>query len=126
MPMFFLKKNRTGTYAEEDGTFELKLPQYSKDSITISYVGYQAKTFLATKFAGESCLKISLSYLDYDEDLVVVTDYLTDGISLHDIGTSTILRPNKIGTLPGQVEPDVLNTIKSLPGVSSPDYQQHV
>jgi TonB-dependent Receptor Plug Domain len=53
-------------------------------------------------------------------DEVVLTDYLTKGISLKNDGT-TILKPNTFGILPGLIEPDVLQVIQALPGVQSVD-----
>ncbi len=53
-------------------------------------------------------------------DEVVLTDYLTKGISLKNDGT-TILKPNTFGILPGLIEPDVLQVIQALPGIQSVD-----
>ena len=49
---------------------------------------------------------------------VVVTNYLTSGISKKLTNTVTI-EPQKFGILPGLLEPDVLQTIQALPGVIS-------
>ncbi len=53
-------------------------------------------------------------------DEVVLTDYLTKGISLKKDGTTT-LKPNTFGILPGLIEPDVLQVIQALPGIQSVD-----
>jgi TonB-dependent Receptor Plug Domain len=53
-------------------------------------------------------------------DEVVLTDYLTKGISLKNDGT-TILKSNTFGILPGLIEPDVLQVIQALPGIQSVD-----
>ncbi len=59
---------------------------------------------------------IKVEYLDE----VQVTNYLTKGISLKNDGTVTI-KPNEFEILPGLIEPDILQTIQALPGVSSVD-----
>ena len=51
---------------------------------------------------------------------VIVTEYLTKGISLKDDGIISI-NPERFGILPGLIEPDVLQTIQALPGVQSTD-----
>ncbi|HLT53770.1 MAG TPA: Plug domain-containing protein, partial [Flavobacteriaceae bacterium] len=51
---------------------------------------------------------------------IVVTNYLTSGISLNNNG-QIVLKPEKFGILPGLTEPDVLQTIQALPGVMSVD-----
>ena len=51
---------------------------------------------------------------------VVITNYLTSGISKTITNTVTI-EPDKFGILPGLIEPDVLQTIQALPGILSVD-----
>lgn len=51
---------------------------------------------------------------------VVLTNYLTKGITLHNNGDLTI-KPQQFGILPGLIEPDVLQTIQALPGIQSVD-----
>ncbi|MEO1711974.1 MAG: TonB-dependent receptor plug domain-containing protein, partial [Bacteroidota bacterium] len=65
--------------------------------------------------------EVRLPYFSFSEDWVVITDYLTDGIDMGAQRASTTMKPVPIGALPGQSEPDVLQTIQFLPGVSSPD-----
>ncbi|MBJ6366901.1 TonB-dependent receptor plug domain-containing protein [Snuella sp. CAU 1569] len=51
---------------------------------------------------------------------VVINNYLTTGITKLNDGSVTI-KPEAFGILPGLIEPDVLQTIQSLPGVLSSD-----
>ena len=51
---------------------------------------------------------------------ILVTEFLTKGIALKDDGV-TVINPSKFGILPGLIEPDVLQTIQALPGVTSVD-----
>ncbi|CAM1341157.1 TonB-dependent receptor plug domain-containing protein [Tenacibaculum amylolyticum] len=57
-------------------------------------------------------------YQNLDE--VYVQGYLTSGITKNNDGAIQ-LKTKKLGILPGLIEPDVLQTIKSLPGVISAD-----
>ncbi|RLD25974.1 MAG: TonB-dependent receptor, partial [Bacteroidetes bacterium] len=51
---------------------------------------------------------------------VIITDYLTKGISTKNDGSINV-KPKQFGILPGLIEPDVLQTIQALPGVQSVD-----
>ena len=117
----YLQSSGKGSYAAKNGTFRFQSPIGPNDSLVISYVGYQEKRLPAAAFVDRPCPLIALPYLDFGEDFIVVTDYLVDGIDLGENGASTVIRPSRTGVLPGQVEPDVLNTIQFLPGIAAPD-----
>ena len=53
-------------------------------------------------------------------DEVLITKFLTEGISIKTDGTSEI-NLDEFGILPGLIEPDVLQTIQALPGITSVD-----
>lgn len=117
----FLPDTKKGVTTDRRGYFEVLLDVLKTDTLVISYVGYEEKQVLADYFFDPDCQQITLSYTTFSENFVVVTDYLTDGISLNDNGTHTQIKPNQEGTLPGQAEPEILETIQFLPGVTSPD-----
>ncbi len=114
------KTNKIGTETNDEGRFELKLLENAKDSILISYVGYEKKSISLTDFIQGNCIDIYLNVIDIGEAYVVVTDYLHDGVKLEENGLSTTLKPKQIGSVPGLAEPDLLRSIQLLPGVSSP------
>jgi len=51
---------------------------------------------------------------------VLITNYLTKGISTKNDGSINI-KPQQFGILPGLIEPDILQSIQALPGVQSVD-----
>ncbi|MCX7548690.1 TonB-dependent receptor plug domain-containing protein [Xanthomarina sp. F1114] len=53
-------------------------------------------------------------------DEVLISNYLTEGISLQADGTS-LIRLKSFGILPGLIEADVLQTVQALPGITSSD-----
>ena len=55
--------------------------------------------------------------LEYLEE-VLITNYLTKGISLSNNGT-VVIEQQEFGILPGLIEPDILQSIQSLPGIAS-------
>ncbi len=117
----FFTKSKKGTTTSSDGSFKIKGPLLPNDSLVVSYVGYQNQSFLAKSFSEKPCRTIHLSSVDFGENFVVVTEYLTEGIELNNNDFSTQLRPNESGILPGQVEADILESLQFLPGVSSTD-----
>jgi outer membrane cobalamin receptor len=54
------------------------------------------------------------------EEIVVVTEYLTAGFDQNKKDGSITMNPNKLGILPGLTEPDILQSLQLLPGISSP------
>jgi len=89
--------------------------------LVISYVGYGDLLLSAKKIINKPCQKIELSNFSFEDDFIVVTDYLTEGIELHYNGAYTNLNNQAIDILPGQLEQDALTTLQFLPGISSPD-----
>ncbi len=117
----YCPRTMTGSLTDEDGSFQFSTSVQKSDTIVISYVGYDSQKFLASDFTQKPCKVVRLSLRDYGDDFVVITEYLTDGISLDKNAGKTVLEPAKIGALPGQAEPDVLQAIQFLPGISSPE-----
>ena len=117
----YMQGTQKGVSTNKDGSFQLKVSSLKNDTLIISYVGYENQKVLATDFQDQPCQTIALSYFEFAEDFIVIKEYLTDGIDLTDNGAATELQPNRIGALPGQVEPDVMKTIQFLPGVVSSD-----
>jgi len=62
----------------------------------------------------------SISFKTQYLNEIVISNYLTKGISLNNDGTTNI-KPESFGILPGLTEPDVLQAIQSLAGVVSVD-----
>lgn len=54
------------------------------------------------------------------DEVVLVTEYLTAGFDQNKKDGSITLSPNKLGVLPGLTDPDVLQSLQLLLGISSP------
>lgn len=52
--------------------------------------------------------------------LVVTAEYLTSGFDKSKSDGAITLRPNRLGILPGLIEPDIMQSLQLLPGISSP------
>ena len=76
-------------------------------------------------FLGEENVVIKSSFdLSFDanalDEVVLVTEYLTAGFDQNKKDGSITVNPNKLGVLPGLTDPDVLQSLQLLPGISSP------
>lgn len=88
----------------------------AESDLHIRFLGYNETTIKAENRAG--CAEISLLPQIFSLQESVVVNYLTSGISKRKDG-STHINTDRFGALPGQIEPDVLQTIEALPGVES-------
>jgi len=116
----YIKGSNVGVSSDEDGKFIFKHTFKKDQQLEVSYMGYDKETVSYTYFNKTSCPKLTLSVPKDLEPLLVVKDYIIDGIDLTNNGSATVLRPNRLSNLPGQSEPNVLESIKILPGISSP------
>lgn len=115
-----VENTTTGVTTDEDGNFELQYESIGDEKLQISYVGYEAQTIEIAEFINKKNPSILLKMPKIKEAFLVITDYLTDGISVENNGAATNIKPRSIGNMPGMIEPDVLSTIQFLPGVSAP------
>ncbi|MCD2258346.1 TonB-dependent receptor plug domain-containing protein [Psychroserpens luteolus] len=61
-----------------------------------------------------------LIYINTLDEVLLVAEYLTSGFYQKKKDGSVTMRPDKLGILPGLTEPDVLQSLQLLPGISSP------
>ncbi|MGL2963297.1 TonB-dependent receptor [Flavobacterium sp. RSB2_4_14] len=109
---------QTSTISDENGYFEL--PLISPNTIEISHINYEKKALKPTEIYTSDCPKIELYLTTQKLDEVITHHYLTTGIYKKNDGTVEI-KPKKFGILPGLIEPDVLQTIQQIPGITSVD-----
>ncbi|MBU3822691.1 TonB-dependent receptor plug domain-containing protein [Flavobacteriaceae bacterium XHP0103] len=75
--------------------------------------------FIAIKTL-ETSQKTNNSFGTQQLEEVIISNYLTSGITKLNDGSITI-KPETFGILPGLIEPDILQTIQALPGIISID-----
>ena len=107
-----------GVSSNSEGYFELKGLQ-SNWQVRIDYLGYYSLLSPVYKMQGKDCLKIVLRETNEELDEVLISDYLTQGMSKKRDGAVQV-SPQRLGILPGLTEPDVLQSLQLLPGVQSP------
>ena len=110
--------NGSKTTTDKNGYFELKKEE--SPEIQMSYVGFVLKKIFASELQNKNCLKFFLDLEVVELDKVITNRYLTSGISKN-IDGSFVIKPKKMGILPGLIEPDVLQTMLQIPGIYSTD-----
>ncbi|MFC2109667.1 carboxypeptidase-like regulatory domain-containing protein [Bacteroidota bacterium] len=107
-----------GISSDDDGFFELKELQ-SNWVVQIDYLGYQSQKAPVYKLENKTCQNIFLTETNEELEEVLISDYLTEGMSKKQDGAIQVT-PRKLAILPGLIEPDVLQSLQLLPGIQSP------
>ena len=112
-----VRGNEFTKVANDQGVFKF-IETDLKEQLTISAPGYVTKRLLAQQFSIDSCKKVVLRPAPLNLDEVIITNYLVKGIFKNADG-SISLDYSDFGILPGLTEPDLLQTLQSLPGITS-------
>lgn len=104
----------------DDGKFTIDgVPKDA--SIRIRYLGYLTKNMSVAEFLSlGDCPNILMSPHLEQLNEVIVYQFLTTGI-IKENDASISLNTAEFGILPGQIEPDILQTVQALPGIKSID-----
>lgn len=102
--------------SNEKGYFYLK--GVSNDTLHIRFMGYKSLLIPIREFLGDPCKKIALQPEFTTLQSIFVSDFMTEGIDKKLDGALAI-QAETLGMLPGLTEPDVLQTIQTLPGIQS-------
>jgi hypothetical protein len=108
-----------GTVSDEQGNFSLHKLK-SNQQLVFNTVGYKTRSLPVYTFFNNPCLTITLNEENIELNEVLISDYITQGISKKQNGAIQV-SPSKLGILPGLIEPDVLLSLQLLPGIQSPN-----
>lgn len=116
-----ISNTNEGVVTDAQGQFRLK-NDISTNQITISYLGYETLTIEPgdIRYQQNGCKDLYLIPINIELPEIVVTQFLTRGLQMS-VDNQFIINSEQFGILPGQVDPDVLQTIQVLPGVASID-----
>lgn len=110
--------NDTSTSTDKKGYFEL--PNTKVKELLISHIGFINKKIILSTTEAQNCLKVFLELDVLELNDVVSNHFLASGISKTIEGTF-VIKPKKLGILPGLIEPDILQTMLQIPGIYSAD-----
>ena len=104
--------------SNSNGYFRIDPVDTSK-TIEISHIGYPTIYINIIDFLkNKNCKTITLAQKIEKLQEIVLNNYLTTGITVNTSNAVTIDAQNS-GILPGLIEPDILQKIQALPGISS-------
>ncbi|MEO0899153.1 MAG: carboxypeptidase-like regulatory domain-containing protein [Bacteroidota bacterium] len=106
-----------GAVCDQNGKFRLRGNFASTKVLRISYLGYKHKTLSYGDLLQAPCSPIKLEREDAEIEGIVISEYLTDGISQG--GHSIDLEPNKINAIPGLTDADIFTLAQNIPGIQS-------
>lgn len=114
-----LKNEQNGVITNPLGEFNM-VDISIDETIIISYLGFKSVEINATDFfsANKDCKTIFLLPDNEELNQVIITKFLTTGLQ-KTVDGSVVLNTGKFGSLPGLIEPDILQSIQALPGVES-------
>ena len=110
--------NGSNTITNKKGYFELK-NENSKE-INFSYVGFTSVKIAPSEIENKGCITVYLKQEILELSNINTNHFLTSGIS-KELNGSFVIKPKKLGILPGLIESDVLQTMQKIPGINSAD-----
>jgi hypothetical protein len=110
--------NGVSTTTDKRGYFEINIKNATE--IGISHIGFIAQKMAILDLKNKNCPKIFLELDILKLDNVIANHYMASGISKTIDGTF-VVKPKKLGILPGLIEPDVLQTMLQIPGIYTAD-----
>ena len=111
-----IEAGKSFSVSGDDGYFYLK--GVSSDTLLIRFLGYKSVQIPISEFLGAPCKTISLQPQFTTLQSIFVSNFITEGIDKKLDGALSI-QAETLGMLPGLTEPDVLQTIQTLPGIQS-------
>ena len=115
-----IKDRYHGTVSNQEGEFSLA-DVGPEDIIVIEYLGFEKIEALASDFASGDCIVFPMTESTTLLSEIILPEYITTGFDRNNHDGSVSLDPSKLGILPGLTEPDVLQSLQLLPGISSPN-----
>ena len=106
----------TFSVSNEDGYFHLNV--LKTDTLQVRFMGYKTLALPVSELLNDPCKKILLEPEFTTLQSVFVSDFITQGIDKK-LDGAFFIHAGTLGMLPGLTEPDVLQTIQTLPGIQS-------
>jgi len=88
--------------------------------LNLSYVGFTSVKIAQADIENKACITVHLKQEISELNNIDTKHFLTSGIS-KELNGSFVIKPKKMGILPGLIESDVLQTMQKIPGINSVD-----
>ena len=103
-------------FSDEQGHFKITDVPHNAN-INISSFGIKNTTLIAAEHTFPNCITINLIEKLEKLDQIIIDEYIASGISKN--VKQTTINTQKVKLLPGLIEPDILESIHQIPGVSN-------
>lgn len=104
-----------------EGIFSGEFTAAATDEVLLSYLGYDKLTVPVRELTAGSAVKVFLRAAAIDLSSVLVSEYLSDGISAPEDGSFIRIKPQRAPTVPGFANGELYRTLSLLPGISNTD-----
>lgn len=116
-----LKGRQQGTTTDENGRFQFQSSIQPNDSLLFSYVGFKKQCLPTSLFAKGNNPLIGLAPDQLIIPKIIIQDRSIELLQTAESGAGILFRPEKMGTLPGWGDNDILRMAQLLPGIHSND-----
>ncbi|MEL7118255.1 MAG: TonB-dependent receptor, partial [Bacteroidota bacterium] len=117
----YIKASESGTQTNEKGEFSLVGNWNKAATVEISYLGYHKRSISLERLLSDPCANIRLRPAIEEMPEILVQEFTVDMMAFDEPSGQINFQPEKIPTLPGWGEPDVLRSLQLLPGISASD-----
>jgi hypothetical protein len=102
-----------------DGLFTGEVTAAATDVVLLSYLGYENQAVPLRELVTGGDILLTTAGIDLSS--VLVTEYLSDGISAPEDGSFIRIKPQRAPTVPGFATGEIYRTLSLLPGISNSD-----
>ncbi|MFT7034443.1 MAG: hypothetical protein ACJA2S_002957 [Cyclobacteriaceae bacterium] len=92
-----------------------------KDTIRVYTYGYHIHSFPAIDLLNTACIQVQLTPNPILLKDVIIENYMVRGVNANLDDQSLEIDMDNLALLPGETDRDILESIKTLPGINSPD-----
>ncbi|MFT6513627.1 MAG: hypothetical protein ACJAX1_002207, partial [Neolewinella sp.] len=104
---------------DEDGFFSGEFTAAATDIVLLSYLGYDNLTVPVRELVAGPVVNILLTTAAIDLSSVLVSEYLSDGISVPEDDSFIRIKPQLAPAVPGFATVETYRTLSLLPGISN-------
>jgi outer membrane cobalamin receptor len=104
---------------DEAGRYEGEVTVTTADLLSVQYLGYASRAFALREIIGGNCRTIYLTPKSIDLVSVLVSEYLTEGVSATADERRIDLDPGRMPAVPGFTNGEVYRSLSLLPGINN-------
>lgn len=92
-----------------------------QDTVVVKHLGYTDAHISVRDLITNGCAEVGMEVDVIPLEEVIIVNYLTNGINADLTDHSLEIKTNDLALLPGETDTDILLSLRSLPGITSPN-----